>query len=146
MSCTQNTGKWCALTGTGNPFSTRWLATALKQRRLSRDVTPGIEWLLTQGRRMGVSANLTSELNYLWRSRAGELSEQNDLFRLTCALEIAYLPRRAGAAAPDSISVLRPKRCWRASKSASSSRRIAGPWLSTRRFSQSPISAPWQGP
>ncbi|STW38697.1 Uncharacterised protein [Klebsiella pneumoniae] len=28
-------------------------------------------------------------LNYLWRSCSGELSEQNDLFRLTCALETA---------------------------------------------------------
>ena len=29
-----------------NLFLTRWLATALKQRRFSRDVAPDIEWLL----------------------------------------------------------------------------------------------------
>ncbi|GKO04826.1 hypothetical protein NUBL17190_50480 [Klebsiella pneumoniae] len=28
-----------------NLFLTRWLATALKQRRFSRDVAPDIEWL-----------------------------------------------------------------------------------------------------
>ena len=72
-----------------NLFLTRWLATALKQRRFSRDVTPDIEWLLKQGRQLGVSAKLTSKLNYLWRSCSGELSEQNDLFRLTYALETA---------------------------------------------------------
>ena len=72
-----------------NIFLTRWLATALKQRRFSRDVTPDIEWLLKQGRQLGVSAKLASKLNYLWRSCTGELSEQNDLFRLTCALETA---------------------------------------------------------
>ncbi|MGR0455667.1 DUF2913 family protein (plasmid) [Escherichia coli] len=72
-----------------NLFLTRWLATALKQRRFSRDVTPDIEWLLKQGRQMGVSARLASKLNYLWRSCTGELSEQNDLFRLTYALETA---------------------------------------------------------
>ncbi|KAF1366368.1 hypothetical protein FHR25_005159 [Yokenella regensburgei] len=33
-----------------NLFITRWLATALKQRRFSRDVTPDLEWLLKQGR------------------------------------------------------------------------------------------------
>lgn len=32
---------------------------------------------------------LASKLNYLWRSCTGELSEQNDLFRLTYALETA---------------------------------------------------------
>ena len=72
-----------------NLFLTRWLATALKQRRFSRDVAPDIEWLLKQGRQLGVSAKLASKLNYLWRSCTGELSEQNDLFRLTYALELA---------------------------------------------------------
>lgn len=72
-----------------NLFLTRWLATALKQRRFSRDVTPDIEWLLKQGRQLGVSAKLASKLHYLWRSCSGELSEQNDLFRLTYALETA---------------------------------------------------------
>ena len=72
-----------------NLFLTRWLATALKQRRFSRDVAPDIEWLLKQGRQLGVSAKLASKLNYLWRSCTGELSEQNDLFRLAWALETA---------------------------------------------------------
>ncbi len=44
-------------------------------------------WLLKQGRQLGVSAKLASKLNYLWRSCTGELSEQNDLFRLTYAME-----------------------------------------------------------
>ncbi|MDX9500238.1 hypothetical protein SM438_20940 [Salmonella enterica] len=48
-----------------------------------------IEWLLKQGRQLGVSAKLASKLNYLWRSCTGELAELNDLFRLTCALETA---------------------------------------------------------
>ncbi len=72
-----------------NLFLTRWLVTALKQRRFSRDVAPDIEWLLKQGRQLGVSAKLASKLNYLWRSCTGELTEQNDLFRLTFALETA---------------------------------------------------------
>lgn len=70
-----------------NLFLTRWLATALKQRRFSRDVAPDIEWLLKQGRQLGVGAKLSSKLNYLWCSCIGELSGQNDLFRLTYATE-----------------------------------------------------------
>lgn len=46
-----------------NLFLTRWLAAALKQRRFSRDVAPDIEWLLKQGRQLGVSAKLASKLN-----------------------------------------------------------------------------------
>ncbi len=83
-----------------NLFLTRWLATALKQRRFSRDVTPDIEWLLKQGRQMGVSAKLASKLNYLWRSCTGELSEQNDLFRLTYALELPSA-ERSGMVRPE---------------------------------------------
>ncbi|HCR1910591.1 TPA: DUF2913 family protein [Enterobacter kobei] len=105
MTLTEKSGHlaWCALVALAlarqngdvlspaqeNLFLTRWLATALKQRRFSRDVTPDIEWLLKQGRQLGVSAKLVSKLNYLWRSCTGELSEQNDLFRLTYALETA---------------------------------------------------------
>ncbi|WP_158781316.1 DUF2913 family protein [Pantoea sp. BAV 3049] len=105
MTLTEKSGHlaWCALVALAlarkdggvlspaqeNLFLTRWLSTALKQRRFSRDVTPDVEWLLKQGRQLGVSAKLTSKLNYLWRSCTGELSEQNDLFRLTYALETA---------------------------------------------------------
>ncbi|EAW9872094.1 DUF2913 family protein [Salmonella enterica subsp. enterica] len=105
MTLTEKSGHlaWCALVALAlarqdggvlspaqeNLFLTRWLATALKQRRFSRDVTPDIEWLLKQGRQLGVSAKLASKLNYLWRSCTGELTEQNDLFRLTYALETA---------------------------------------------------------
>lgn len=71
-----------------NLFLTRWLATPLKQRRFPRDVAPDIEWMLKQGRHLGVRAKLASKLDYLWRSCIGELSSQNDLFRLTYALEI----------------------------------------------------------
>lgn len=105
MTLTEKSGHlaWCALVALAlarqngdvmspaqeNLFLTRWLATALKQRRFSREVTPDIEWLLKQGRQMGISAKLASKLDYLWRSCTGELSEQNDLFRLTYALETA---------------------------------------------------------
>lgn len=104
-SLTQQSGHlaWCALValhfarqdGTVNSdaqvslFLTRWLALAQKQRRFPREVAPDITWLLNQGRALGVAAHLGRKLEYLWRSCTGELSEQNDLFRLTYALETA---------------------------------------------------------
>ncbi|EBV6878707.1 DUF2913 family protein [Salmonella enterica] len=103
MTLTEKSGHlaWCALVALAlakqngdalspaqeNLFLTRWLAAALKQRRFSRDVTPDLEWLLKQGRQLGVGAKLAGKLDYLWRSCSGELAEQNDLFRLTYALE-----------------------------------------------------------
>lgn len=72
-----------------NLFLTRWLATALKQHRFPRDVAPDIEWLLKQGRTLGARAKMLHKLDYLWRSCTGELLEQNELFRLTYALETA---------------------------------------------------------
>lgn len=72
-----------------NLFLTRWLATALKQRRFPREVGQDIEWLLAQGRRFGARAELVKKLNYLWTSCTGALSEQNALFRLTFAMETA---------------------------------------------------------
>jgi hypothetical protein len=72
-----------------NLFLTRWLATALKQHRFHRDVAPDIEWLLKQGRTLGSRAKMLHKLDYLWRSCTGDLSKQNDLFRLTYALETA---------------------------------------------------------
>ena len=105
MTLTQKSGHlaWCALAALAlarqdgtvssaaqeNFFLTRWLATALKQRRFSREVAPDIEWLLKQGRQYGVAAKLAGKLDYLWRSCTGKLSQQNDLFRLTYALEMA---------------------------------------------------------
>ncbi|UAN34298.1 hypothetical protein KGP22_23390 (plasmid) [Enterobacter sp. JBIWA005] len=88
MTLTEKSGHlaWCALVALAlarqngdalspaqeNLFLTRWLAAALKQRR-----------------QLGVGAKLAGKLDYLWRSCSGELAEQNDLFRLTYALETA---------------------------------------------------------
>lgn len=72
-----------------NLFLTRWLATAQKQRRFCREVAPDINWLLKQGRTLGVRAKLPQKLDYLYRSCTGSLSDQSDLFRLTWAFESA---------------------------------------------------------
>lgn len=72
-----------------NLFLTRWLASAQKQRRFSRDVAPDIDWLLKQGRQYGVKAQLAGKLDYLWQSCSGTLTEQNALGRLTFAMEAA---------------------------------------------------------
>lgn len=50
-----------------NLFLIRWLATAQKQRRFPREVAPDIDWLLRQGRTLGIRAKLPQKLDYLYR-------------------------------------------------------------------------------
>lgn len=69
-----------------NLFLTRWLATAEKQRRFRRELASDIRWLLNEGRKKGMHADLPGKLEYLWRAGNGNLLEQNDLFRLQHAL------------------------------------------------------------
>lgn len=72
-----------------NLFLTRWLATAQKQRRFCREVSSDIDWLLKQGRTLGIRAKLPQKLDSLYRSCTGKLSDQSGLFRLTWAFESA---------------------------------------------------------
>jgi len=72
-----------------NLFIMRWFALAKKQRRFSRDLATDIDWILNQGRSLGIRARLKHKLDYIWRSCTGELLEQNEMFRLTYAMELA---------------------------------------------------------
>lgn len=71
-----------------NLFLIRWLATAQKQKRFTKEVAIDIQWLLERGRRHGPAGKLRQHLEYLWRSCNGNLAEQSDLFRLTYATEM----------------------------------------------------------
>lgn len=71
-----------------NLFITRWFALAKKQRRFSRNLATDIDWILNQGRSLGMRARLKHKLDYIWRSCNGELLEQNDMFRMTYAMEL----------------------------------------------------------
>ncbi|EDF0513819.1 DUF2913 family protein [Salmonella enterica subsp. enterica serovar Enteritidis] len=87
MTLTEKSGHlaWCALVALAlarqngdvlspaqeNLFLTRWLATALKQRRFSREVTPDIEWLLNDLEWSGRNAvALSAGVNGIYLSRA----------------------------------------------------------------------------
>ncbi|EKT1334683.1 DUF2913 family protein [Salmonella enterica] len=68
-------------------FLVRWLATAQKQRRFTRNVASDIESLLHLGRQKGPAAGLQKRLEYLFESCSSPVSRQSDLFRLTYAIE-----------------------------------------------------------
>ncbi|WP_431221658.1 DUF2913 family protein [Serratia sp. L9] len=68
-------------------FLVRWLATAQKQKRFPRSMALDIQQLLDKGRKQGIEAKLRPRLEYVWSSCTGALKHQNDLFRLTYAIE-----------------------------------------------------------
>ena len=70
-----------------NLFLVRWLASAEKQRRFSREVAMDIRWLLKQGRSLGIRARLRNKLEFLWRAGSGDILAQTDMFRLTWGLD-----------------------------------------------------------
>jgi hypothetical protein len=72
-----------------NLFLTRWLAEAKRTRRFPRDVARDIDWLLKQGRTLGVQAKLPFKLDFLWKLTTGSLEDQPDLYRLSHVLDTA---------------------------------------------------------
>jgi hypothetical protein len=105
MTLTEKTGHlaWCALVALAlarqeqgelspaqeNLFLTRWLAAALRATAILARCGTGYRVVTESGRLLGVRAKLADKLGYVWRSCSGELTEQNDMFRLTYALETA---------------------------------------------------------
>ncbi|HDC4358583.1 TPA: DUF2913 family protein [Enterobacter hormaechei] len=65
------------------------MADARKQKRFPRNLTEHIDWLLAQGRRLGVRARLNQKLHYLWLMSSGDLHNMPALLRLTYAIEMA---------------------------------------------------------
>ena len=72
-----------------NIFLTRWLAEARRTRRFSRETARDIDWLLKQGRELGVRAKLPFKLDFLWKASTDSLEDQPHLYRLSHALDTA---------------------------------------------------------
>lgn len=58
-------------------FIIRWLATAQKQKRLSKTVAIDIKLLLDRGQKQGIGAKLKSHFEYVWRSCRGDIRQHN---------------------------------------------------------------------
>lgn len=76
-----------------NIFICRWLAEARRTRRFHRETAPDLEWLLREGRTLGVQAQLPDKLEYLWKTINGKPEEQPALSQL---IQILNTARRSG--------------------------------------------------
>lgn len=71
----------------GHLFLLRWLVTAQKQKRFTRQVAPEIAWLIARGRQLGMQSRLYERVQYLYFSWVDPVEQQPDLHRLTYIIE-----------------------------------------------------------
>ncbi len=90
-----------------NLYLIRWLAEARRQHRFSRGVAYHMNWLLEEGRALGVRAALRCKLEYIWDSCSGALDELNGAERLRYALSLAEKNFWGGCYMPDSYFTTR---------------------------------------
>jgi hypothetical protein len=71
----------------GHLFLLRWLVTAQKQKRFTKQVAPEIAWLIARGRQLGIQSRLYERVQYLYFSWVAPIEQQPDLHRLTYIIE-----------------------------------------------------------
>lgn len=92
---------WCALIATGmaifdnkinstlseHLFIMKWLSVAGKRKQFAKSIQGELQWLLNEGRRKGVSANLKFKIEYLYSTCCNDVSMLSDFFRFTHAVD-----------------------------------------------------------
>ncbi|MFC0227374.1 DUF2913 family protein [Serratia aquatilis] len=68
-------------------FLLRWLVTAQKQKRFSKQVAPEIAWLISRGRKLGLQSRLHERVRHLYLSWVDPINQQPDLHRITYIIE-----------------------------------------------------------
>ncbi|APG19817.1 hypothetical protein A3780_20450 [Kosakonia radicincitans] len=69
-------------------FLIRWLSEAHRRRIFPREVADDIAWLLSEGRRHGIHAQLRKRLECLWQIFTGGLAAQSDQYRYEWMTEV----------------------------------------------------------
>ncbi|EDQ5072925.1 DUF2913 family protein [Salmonella enterica] len=92
---------WCALVAlkledqdkaklskmTEHLFLMKWLSVAKKRKLFPKIVASDLDWLLNEGRRKGINANLKFKIEYLKSTCHKDVKAQSLLFRFTHAIE-----------------------------------------------------------
>ncbi|OMQ23666.1 DUF2913 family protein [Serratia oryzae] len=86
MKLAEQDGKVTSLLD-GHVFLLRWLVTAQKQKRFTKQVAPEIAWLIARGRQLGMQSRLYERVQYLYFSWVDPIEQQPDLHRLTYIIE-----------------------------------------------------------
>ncbi|HAT7592978.1 MULTISPECIES: DUF2913 family protein [Citrobacter] len=69
-------------------FIMHWLAIAKKRKLFSRSVANELQWLIDEGKKKNINAQLKFKIEYLYATSSGDVTMQNDYFKFTHTIEI----------------------------------------------------------
>lgn len=69
-------------------FIMHWLAIAKKRKIFSKSIVSELQWLIDEGKKKSINAQLKFKIEYLYATSSGDVTMQNDYFKFTHAIEI----------------------------------------------------------
>ena len=69
-------------------FIMHWLAIAKKRKLFSRSVANELQWLIDEGKKKNINAQLKFKIEYLYATSSGDVTMQNDYFKFTHTIEM----------------------------------------------------------
>lgn len=69
-------------------FIMHWLAIAKKRKLFSRSVANELQWLIDEGKKKSINAQLKFKIEYLYATSSGVVTMQNDYFKFTHTIEM----------------------------------------------------------
>ncbi|MFV7280473.1 DUF2913 family protein [Citrobacter cronae] len=69
-------------------FIMHWLAIAKKRKLFSRSVANELQWLIDEGKKKSINAQLKFKIEYLYATSSGDMTMQNDYFKFTHTIEM----------------------------------------------------------
>ncbi len=69
-------------------FIMHWLAIAKKRKIFSKSIVSELQWLIDEGKKKSLNAQLKFKIEYLYATSSGDVTMQNDYFKFTHTIEV----------------------------------------------------------
>lgn len=69
-------------------FIIHWLAIAKKRKIFSKSIVSELQWLIDEGKKKSINAQLKFKIEYLYATSSGDVTMQNDYFKFTHTIEV----------------------------------------------------------
>ena len=69
-------------------FIIHWLAIAKKRKIFSKRIVSELQWLIDEGKKKSLNAQLKFKIEYLYATSSGDVTMQNDYFKFTHTIEV----------------------------------------------------------
>ena len=69
-------------------FIMHWLAIAKKRKIFSKSIVSELQWLIDEGKKKSINAQLKFKIEYLYATSSGDVTMQNDYFKFIHTIEV----------------------------------------------------------